>query len=76
MEPFDHEGIHTEYIAMVGHSDSQLVERCNLLDQQLDLICTIEKIELGPEVEEEEERSHGEILYGEGEGKSNQMVWP
>jgi hypothetical protein len=59
---------------MVGHSDSRLVEGCNWLDQQLDLICTIEKIELGPEVEEQ--RSHGEILYGDGQGKSNPMVWP
>jgi hypothetical protein len=58
---------------MVAHGDSRLIERCNLLDQQLDLICTIEKIGLGPEVEEKKSEAMARFFMERGRG--SQTRW-
>lgn len=60
-----------EHIAMVRHCHSRLIERLDLSDQRLDLICAVEKTELRVEVEMDKGRSHGGGFYGDGEGKSN-----
>lgn len=47
---FNREGIHATHGAVVGHGDSRLVERFDLSNHRLDLICTIEQVELGEEI--------------------------
>ncbi len=57
---FVHEGIHATHGTVVGHGDSRLVERFDLSNHRLDLICTLEQVELG-EVSVDERQRHGEV---------------
>jgi len=60
VELFDHKGIHTEQIAMVGHCYSQLIERRTLngIDQPFDLIFPETEPTLGVDVAEFSSHAH------------------
>lgn len=61
-----------EHIAMVGHRHSRLIERLDLPDQRLNLVCAVEETELCVEMKVHEGRRHGGGFYGDREGKSNE----
>jgi hypothetical protein len=51
---------------VVSHCHGWLIKRLYLLDERLDLICSVEQTELSMEVEMNEGRRHAGILGGQG----------
>jgi hypothetical protein len=56
---------------MIRHRDSRLIERLDLPNQRLNLVCAVEETELRVEMKMDERGSHGGGFYGDEEGKSN-----